>query len=93
MASKKQIYIIKTKYGTFESVVWFGKRERVYFVSVPAFPRVLTEARSLAEAKKYASEVIELQCLAAFDEKKIVVDDRMNAHGKAVRSGAFSLVA
>jgi len=89
----KRKYQIKTKYGVFEALIWLDKREKVYFVSVPAFPGVLTEARSLAEAKKYASEVIELQCLAAFDDKKIVVDDRQHAHGKAIRSGAFSLMA
>lgn len=87
----KQRYLIKTKYGDFYALVWFGKREKVYFVSVPAFPEVLTEARSLKEAKKYATEVIELQCLAALDERKIVVDDTKRVYGRVVRSGAFSI--
>ena len=89
----KKKYQIKTKYGVFEALIWLDKREKVYFVSVPAFPGVLTEAQSLAEGKKYAGEVIELQCLAAFDEGKIIVDDTKQAHGKLVRSGALSVVA
>lgn len=89
----KKKYQIKTKYGVFDALIWLGKREGVFFVSIPAFPGVLTEARSLAEAKKYASEVIELQCLAAFEERNIVVDDRKQAHGKVVRSGIFSVAA
>lgn len=87
----KQRYLIKTKYGDFYALVWFGKREKVYFVSIPAFPKVLTEARSLKEAKKYATEVIELQCLAALDERKIVIDDTRRVHGRFPRSGVFSV--
>lgn len=86
-------YPIKTKYGAFQAMIWNDKKERVYFVSIPAFPGVLTEARNLAEAKRYASEVIELQCLAALEEGKIVVDDTKRVRGKFVRSGAFSVVA
>ena len=89
----KKKYLIKTAYGDFYALIWFSKREKVYFVSVPAFPSTLTEARSLAEAKKYADEVIGLHCLAALDEKKIIVDDTRRVHGKFARSGTFSVVA
>ncbi len=57
----KKNYPIKTRYGVFQALIWFDKREEVYYISIPAFPGVLTEARTLAEAKKYAMEVIELQ--------------------------------
>jgi predicted RNase H-like HicB family nuclease len=86
-------YPIKTKYGEFQAMIWRDKKERVYFVSIPAFPGVLTEARTLAEAKKYAREVIELQSLEALDGGKILVDDTMRVYGKAVRAGAFSVTA
>lgn len=89
----KQKYLIKTKYGDFYALVWFSKREKVHFVSIPAFPGILTEARSLTEAKKYAGEVIELQCLAALDEKKIIVDDTRRVYGRLVHAGAFSVTA
>ena len=55
---KKEKYLIKTQYGEYYALIWFGVKERVYFVSIPAFPDVLTEARSVAEAKKYANDVI-----------------------------------
>lgn len=90
---KKEKYLIKTKYGEYYVLIWFGVREKVYFVSIPAFPGVLTEARSIAEAKKYAVDVIELQCLAAIDEGKLVVDDTKRIYGKRVHSGAFEVFA
>lgn len=69
----KKKYLIKTKYGEYYTLIWYGSRERVYFVSVPAFPGVLTEARTLSEAKKYAAEVIELQYLATIDQGKLAL--------------------
>jgi len=88
----KKKYLIKTKYGEFYALIWFGLKEKVYFVSIPAFPGVLTEARTIAEAKKYAADVIELQTLAAIDEGKLVVDDTRRIHGKRVLSGAFKVL-
>lgn len=90
---KKAKYLIKTKYGEYYVLIWFGVREKVYFVSIPAFPGVLTEARSIAEAKRYAADVIELQCLAAIDEGKLVVDDARRIYGKRVHSGALEIFA
>ena len=89
----KRKYLIATKYGRFNALIWFGKRNKVYFISIPAFPGVLTEARSLSESKKYAKEVIELQCIAALDRKKILVDDTKQIYGRFARSGVFSIVA
>lgn len=90
---KKEKYLIKTKYGEYYALIWFGVKEKVYFVSVPAFPNVLTEARSIAEAKKYAADVIELQCLAAVDEGKLVIDDTRRIYGKRIYSGALKIFA
>ena len=85
----KKMIPTKTKYGEFRAAVEYSKRDGVYFVSAPAFPGVLTEARTLAEAKRYAREVIELQCMAAFDEGKVVIDDTNHVYGSRslVRSG------
>ena len=91
--TKKEKYFIKTKYGEYNALIWFGAREKVYFVSIPAFPGVLTEARSVAEAKRYATDVIELQCLAAMDEGKLVVDDTRRIYGKQVIPGALKIFA
>ena len=86
-------YPIKTRYGEFQAMIWHDKKENVYFVSIPAFPGILTEARTLAEAKKYAAEVIELQSLDALEDGKIIVDDTRRVYGKIMRSGAFSVTA
>lgn len=86
-------YLIETRYGSFYAIIAYSVRDKVYFVSIPAFPGVLTEARSLPEAKKYAREITELQCLAALDDGKIVIDDTRHAHGRFVHSGALALVA
>lgn len=87
----KKKYLIKTAYGDFYALIWLDKRGKVYFVSIPAFSGILTEASSLTEAKKYAAEIITLQCRAATDEKKIVVDDTKRVYGRVARSGAFSI--
>ena len=89
----KKRYLIKTKYGEYYALIWFGTKEKVYFVSVPAFPGVLTEARSITEAKKYSAEVIELQYLAAMDDGKVVIDDTKRIHGKKVFPGVFKALA
>ena len=91
--SKREKYLIKTKYGEFYALIGFGTREKVYFVSIPAFPGVMTEARNLKEAKKYAAEITELQCLAALDEGKLLVDDTRRIYGKQVLAGAFKVFA
>jgi len=83
--------LIETRYGSFYAVIAYSARDKVYFVSIPAFPGVMTEARSLPEAKKFAKEVIELQCLAALDEKKIVIDDTRHVHGHFARAGALAV--
>ena len=85
--------LVETRYGSFYATVVYNAREKVYFVSVQAFPGIITEARSRAEAKKFAKEIIELQCLAALDDGKIVIDDTRRVHGRFVRSGALALAA
>ncbi|KKU58773.1 MAG: hypothetical protein UX81_C0016G0012 [Parcubacteria group bacterium GW2011_GWA2_47_12] len=83
--------LIETRHGSYYATVAYSARDKVYFVSIPAFPGVMTEARSLIEAKKFAREVIELQCLAALDEGKIVIDDTRQVHGRFVRAGALAV--
>ena len=83
--------LIGTRYGSFYATITHSVRDKVYFVSIPAFPGVMTEARSLVEAKKFAKEVIELQCLAALDDGKIVIDDTRQVHGRFIRAGALAV--
>lgn len=84
---------IKTAYGTFQADISYSKRDRAYRVSAPAFPGVLTNAWSLVEAKKFAREIIELQCLAAFDDGKLVIDDTGRVYGskKLTRPGVIAV--
>lgn len=86
----KQKYAIKTKYGEFQADISLDKK-KVYFVTIPAFPGPMTEARTLVEAKRFAAELIELECLEALHQGKVVVDDTRRVYGKSVRSGAVSL--
>ncbi len=83
--------LVETRYGSFFVSIVYRARERIYIIAIPAFPGIVTEARSLSEAKKFAKEVIELQCLAAIEEGKIVIDDTRKVYGKFVRSGALAL--
>ncbi len=85
--------LIETRYGSYYATIVYSKRDKVYFISIPAFPGILTEALSLSEANKFAKEVIELQCLAALEEGKIIIDDTRLAHGRLVRSGVLALAS
>ena len=87
----KKKYPIKTKYGVFDAIIWLDKREDRYFVTIPAFPGVMTEARSLVEAKKYAGEVLSLECMEALEQGKLVVDNTKRIYGTSVRAGALSV--
>lgn len=91
----KEKFLVKTKYGGFYATAEYSKREKLYYISAPAFPGVLTSAWSMVQVKRYASEIIELQCLAAFDEGKVVIDDTNHIYGtrKLVRPGVAVVVA
>ena len=82
---------MKTKYGVVDAHIWLDKRDHKYFVTIPAFPGVMTEARSLAEAKKYAGEILALECLEAIEQGKLVVDNTRRVYGTSVRPGAVSI--
>jgi predicted RNase H-like HicB family nuclease len=85
-------YLIETRFGSFYANI-VRKNPKVLLVTIPAFLDVVTEGRTLAEAKKYAREVIELQCLAALDDNKLIIDDLHRAHGKFARSGTLTVSA
>ena len=51
----------------------------------------MTEARSLVEAKKYAGEVLSLECMEALEQGKLVVDNTKRIYGTSVRAGALSV--
>lgn len=86
-------YLIATRFGSFYARIVERKREGVFAVSIPAFPDAMTEARTLTEAKKFAAEVIELQCRDALDDNKLVIDDLHQAHGAYARAGTLNVSA
>ena len=90
----KKKYLIKTKYGNFNAVIWRETAEKLYLVEVPSFNKTMTQGSTLADAKYMAQDLIELLCEVAFDDGKVVIDDErhMIARGKLGRlSGALTL--
>ena len=78
----KRKYIIKTRYGNFNVSIWYDRADKLYLVEVPSFDKTMTQGSTLADAKYMAKDVIELLCEVAFDDGKIVIDDRGMATGK-----------
>ena len=92
----KKKYLIKTKYGNFNAVIWRQNAEKLYLVEVPSFNKTMTQGSTFADAKYMAQDLIELLCEVAFDDGKVVIDDErhMIARGKLRRlSGAIALAA
>ncbi|HEY4517166.1 MAG TPA: type II toxin-antitoxin system HicB family antitoxin [Candidatus Paceibacterota bacterium] len=81
---QKKIYLIKTKYGSFNTSIWYDHSDKLYLVEVPSFDRTMTQGSTLVDAKRMAKDLIELLCEVAFDEQKLVIDDerRVAARGK-----------
>lgn len=78
----KKKYIIKTKYGSFRTFIWYDRADKLYLVEVPSFDKTMTQGSTLADAKYMAKDLIELLCEVAFDDGKIVIDDRGNVTGR-----------
>lgn len=92
----KKKYLIKTKYGNFNAIIWREVAEKLYLVEIPSFNKTMTQGSTLVDAKYMAQDLIELLCEVAFDDGKVVVDDEqhMIARGKLGRfSGAIALAA
>lgn len=92
----KKRYSIQTKYGTFQAVIWYDKRDKLYLVEVPDFDRTMTQGASLADAKRMAADLIELLSEEALDQGKVIIDSgrHVYARGKlAKQSGPVGLVA
>lgn len=93
----KRKYLIKTKYGNFNAVIWRDiSDDKMYLVEVPSFNKTMTQGTTLADAKYMAQDLIELLCEVAFDDGKVVIDDERHifARGKLGRlSGVIALVA
>ncbi|MEK7614636.1 MAG: type II toxin-antitoxin system HicB family antitoxin [Patescibacteria group bacterium] len=82
MATKKEKYLIKTKYGNFNVAIWYDKRDKLFLVEVPSFDKTMTQGSTLSEAKYMAKDLIELLCEVAFDDGKIVIDDEREVVGR-----------
>lgn len=90
----KKGYLIKTKYGDFQAVIWLDRRDKIYLAQVASFDRAMTQGSTLPDAKRMAADIIELLCEEALDDGKVIIDDnrRVYARGKLARqSGPVSL--
>ena len=92
----KKKYLIKTKYGNFNALIWRDIPDKLYLVEVPSFAKTMTQGSTLADAKYMAKDLIELLSEVALDDGKVVIDDerRVFARGKLAHiQGAVALVA
>mgnify|MGYP003394528981 CR=1 FL=1 len=92
----KKMYQIKTKYGTFGTIIWYDRADKAYLVRVPSLGNSATFGSSLADAKRMAADLIELLCEVAFDDGKVVIDDERRVFGRsklARTAGVAELVA
>jgi predicted RNase H-like HicB family nuclease len=92
----KKKYLIKTKYGSFNAIIWQDRTDKIYLVELPSFDKTMTQGSTLADAKYMAKDCVELLCEVAFDDGKIVVDDqgKVVARGKLAHiSGPVAVVA
>ena len=78
----KKKYLIKTKYGIFNALIWYDRSDKLYLVEVPSFQKTMTQGSTLADAKYMANDLIEGLCEIAFDDGKIVIDDIGHIVGK-----------
>lgn len=83
----KKKYPIKTKYGEFQATIWYDRADKIYLVEVPSFDKTMTQGVDLADAKYMAKDLIEGLSEIAFDDGKIVIDDRgmVTSKGKIAR--------
>ena len=93
----KKYYPIKTKYGLFQVLIWQNKTDKLYLVEVPSFDRAMTQGSTLTEAKRMATDLINLLAEGAIkDEGKVVIDDTRRVYGRgklANKTGPVSIVA
>jgi len=80
----KKKYLIKTKYGNFNAVIWRDRADKLFLVEVPSFDKTMTQGSTLFDAKYMAKDLVELLCEVAFDDGKVVIDDegRVSGRGK-----------
>ncbi len=92
----KKIYPIKTKYGIWNALIWYDKKDKAFLVEIPSFNNAATFGGSLAEAKYMAQDLIELLSVVAFDKGQILIDDTSHVivRDKTARiSGAVKVFA
>ena len=93
----KKKYLIKTDYGSFDTNIWYDRLDKLYLVEVPSFDRAMTQGSTLTEAKRMATDLINLLAEGAIkDEGKVVIDDTRRVYGRgklANKTGPVSIVA
>lgn len=88
----KKKFLIKTKYGVFSVFIWYDRQDKLYLVETLSFDRTMTQGSTLADAKYMAKDLIELLCEVAFDDGKIVIDEKGMVFGKGKISKFFGPV-
>ena len=78
----KKVYAIRTKYGAWNTRIWYSRADKAYLVEVPSFNNAVTFGVSLVEAKRMAQDLIELLCVVAFDKGQVVIDDERSVFGR-----------
>lgn len=81
----KKKYLIKTKYGDFQVLIWYDKNDKSYLVETVGFDRTMTFGVSIAEAKRMAKELIELLVECALEDGNVVVDSTMRVVGRKIK--------
>jgi len=78
----KKKYLVKTKFGAFYVNIWLDKRDKVYIAEVPAFRGVLTQGNTMADAKRMATDLIELLSEETLSRGNAIVDDEKHLHAR-----------
>lgn len=91
MKKFKKEFQISTKHGTFRVFIWWDDRDKAYLVKAVNLPEVVTFGTSLVDAKRMAKDALELYCLCAIDEGKLVIDDEGKIVGERPRARVISL--
>ncbi len=86
-----QEFIIKTKTGVWQTLIWLDKKDKVYIAKTKHLPGVVTFGKTINEAKRMAKDAIELYCECEIEDGKILIDDERRVVGKLPPARVLSL--
>ncbi len=91
MSRNEKTVQIRTKHGHFSVVIWYDAQDKVYLVKGLRLSDVVTFGKTFAEAKRMATDALELYCDCAIRDGKLIVDDKRCVVGKLPKSNVLSL--